>query len=227
MNIKRSQSSRVAATRYKNWPARRRVAEYRHFRSQEDIHTYMDSYTSDMDPSRAFVGPRSCTVDTATHTLTQVSVSVQQHFMSLEGSRMHTVRHIKAVATLPDDAVKRHVCTDLALGIALAHQHDMPFTASAAVLSTFPQLLSYDAELCYIPYDLVASLPVTLERLCVRAGRDTLESQIGDLGRLVNLRTLELDTPPAAAAAEFRTHLEAAVPEGCELILHTQPVAGN
>ncbi len=76
-------------------------------------------------------------------------------------------------------------------------------------------------ELCYVPFDLVTSMPVSVKRLCIRGSSMAL-GKVRDIGRLVNLRTLELDAPrPASpgALAEFRMHLEAAIPEGCELII--------
>ncbi len=166
-------------------------------------------------------------MDRTTHTLTQDGdrISVQQSFMSLEAATRfaEVLRHIKVTATLPDDDAQPQSYQGRGLEIALAHQHDEAFAASAAILSVFQQLLSYEAELCYVPCNLVTSLPVSIGRLCVTASRNTLESQVGDLGRLVNLRSLELDAPrttSTASTAEFRMMLEAVIPQGCELILH-------
>ena len=170
-----------------------------------------------------YIGPEPCTVDAKTHALTQNRhVSVQQHFMSLELAPKH-VRNIVATATVPDDVAKRSRFSGRALEVAEAHRHDAPFAASAAILSAFTLLESYDAALCYVPDDIVASLPASLERLRIRSigAMLGLPYARGDFDHLVNLRTLEIDTPRLEPAlAEFRMRLEAALPEGCELIVH-------
>jgi len=65
--------------------------------------------------------------------------------MSLEGAPKQ-VCHIKAFVTIPDDAGQRQTYSGRALEIALTRQHDMPFAASAAILSDFLQMESYEVH---------------------------------------------------------------------------------